>query len=85
MKKLELKINQKTSLQYLPDKKIFIITDENLLKLYKKEFLGYSTIVIPSGEASKKLDTVEKIYAQLSPVRRQAIRWIFKRGMIHFS
>lgn len=51
--------------KYLPNKSVFIITDDNLHKLYADEFPNFPIIRIPTGEKIKTLETLEYIVSQL--------------------
>lgn len=52
--------------QYLPaNKKIAIITDRNVRRLYGDRFPAYPIIEIGLGETSKTLDTVAEVFARL--------------------
>ena len=50
---------------YLPAGRTVIITDENLLRLYRKEFPVFPVLSIGTGEGVKTLDTVRDLYASL--------------------
>ncbi|MBN2771587.1 MAG: 3-dehydroquinate synthase [Spirochaetes bacterium] len=50
----------------LGDKKTVYITDKKVHGLYKELLPGNRTVVMPSGERSKNLRTVEKIYSFLT-------------------
>ncbi len=52
-------------INYLPDNKCIIITDENVYKYYKDKFPKLNTIVIGTGEKIKTLETVQHIHEQL--------------------
>ena len=47
------------------EKRIIIVTDENLFNLYREELKSYHKIVLAAGEASKTLQTVEYMIEQL--------------------
>ena len=51
--------------QYLPDTKIIVITDKNLLQHYKSVISEYDFIEIETGEEIKNLETIKFIYNQL--------------------
>ena len=51
--------------KYLSNKKIIIITDENVKKYYGSRFSDYPIISIPSGEKIKTISTLEIIYHKL--------------------
>ncbi|MFW6159722.1 MAG: 3-dehydroquinate synthase [Acidobacteriota bacterium] len=52
--------------KYLPNKSTFIITDENVNRLYRNSFPSFrEKIVIGSGERVKTLQTIEMIYEKL--------------------
>ena len=65
--------------EYVNPKKAFIITDENIFKLHKERFQGWSTIVIKAGEQYKQLTIVEDIVQQL--IEREADRESFIIGV----
>jgi 3-dehydroquinate synthase len=49
--------------QYLPvDKKIVIITDENIHKFYSQHFNGYPVVKLGLGETHKTMQTLESIF-----------------------
>ncbi len=50
---------------YIPAEKFVIITDENVSRLYRKDFPDCEIIEIGTGEKVKNLDTVKYIYKQL--------------------
>ena len=50
---------------YIPAGKFVIITDENVSRLYRKDFPDCEIIEIGIGEKVKNLDTVKYIYKQL--------------------
>ncbi len=50
---------------HLPPGRAIIITDENMILLYKDQFPACDMITIGQGETIKTLATVEQIYAQL--------------------
>lgn len=49
----------------VPKDKIICITDENIYKLYKTRFPTDKVIVLPSGEAYKNMETIEKVINKL--------------------
>lgn len=51
--------------QYLPGKRVIIITDANIHRLYGEFVDRYEHIVIGMGETNKTLFTVDKIYKEL--------------------
>lgn len=61
------------SLEGANHKKVCIVTDSDVANLYlnemikicKNQFFDVISFIFPSGEASKNLDTVEKLYLQL--------------------
>mgnify|MGYP006307621533 FL=1 len=66
--------------QYIPkNTKVIIITDINIYKLYRKKFPSNHIIMICSGEKSKTLNTVNKIYKKL--IKYQATRNVFLLGV----
>jgi len=50
---------------YLPDRRLIIITDENVDRLYGDQFPDCDVITIGLGEKHKSLDTLSAIYGQL--------------------
>jgi len=50
---------------YLPDKKLFIITDTNVNRLYGGTFPAGTVLTVESGEQSKALDVVGDLCARL--------------------
>jgi len=50
---------------YLPEGRTIIITDTNVLNLYRDEFPPFPTLSIGNGEAAKSLDTVRDLYEAL--------------------
>lgn len=55
--------------KYLPQSNAFIITDENVDRIYRKSFPKLPTFVMPAGEAFKNLSTTAEIY-----------RWLLDHG-----
>lgn len=55
--------------KYIPKCDAFIITDENVDKLYRKSFPNLPIYVIPAGEVHKSLNTATEIY-----------RWLLDNG-----
>jgi len=53
------------TVKYLPNKKIFIITDKNVEKIYRNSFPKAPVYSITPGEKSKQLSYVENIYRWL--------------------
>lgn len=51
--------------KYIPGKGVFIITDENVDKLYSNSFPNFPKYVVKAGEASKNLLSVSEIYRWL--------------------
>ena len=51
--------------KYISAKKIIIITDSNITKHYKKDFIDCPIIEIGLGERIKTLSSVEKIFSEL--------------------
>jgi len=51
--------------KYIPGKGVYIITDENVDKLYGDKFPNYPKIVVKAGETSKNLLSVSEIYRWL--------------------
>ncbi len=64
---------------YLPDKNVIIITDENLNRLYANRFLEFPIIKIGLGEDIKTLQTIDYIINQL--IKLQADRHTFVLGI----
>ena len=50
---------------HLPDRKLIIITDQNVGRLYAESFPPASVITLEPGESSKSLAMVEKIFHRL--------------------
>ena len=51
--------------KYLPkDKKVVILTDENIIKHYSTQLQGYPVIQMGLGEKNKTLQTLEKIFEE---------------------
>src|SRR6266542_6434357 len=52
--------------KYLPkDKKVVILTDQNILNHYSKYLQGFSIIEMGLGEKNKTLQTLEKIFEEM--------------------
>jgi 3-dehydroquinate synthase len=51
--------------EYIGSEKKVIITDENVRRLYSKDFPPYEVIEIGTGEKIKNLDTVQAVYRKL--------------------
>lgn len=51
--------------ELLPESGVVIITDDNILKLYRKKFPDFPVLSIAPGEKSKKLSVVEKLASGL--------------------
>lgn len=51
--------------QYLPDKRVIIITDANLHRHYRDLIERYEHIIIGMGETNKTFLTIDKIYKEL--------------------
>lgn len=51
---------------YLPEGRLYIITDNNIRSLYKDKFPAGVVLEIPSGEASKTISVVEELCLKLS-------------------
>jgi 3-dehydroquinate synthase len=64
---------------YLPDKRLVIISDENVAGHYSGAFPGGLKIIIKPGESSKTLDTASWIYDQL--IRNEIDRQSFILGI----
>ena len=79
--KSEILINAPLSLakELLEDERIYIITDDNVKKLYEKDFPEGEIITIGTGEDIKTLETLEKIYKKL--VELEADRSSFILGI----
>ncbi len=65
--------------RYLPAGRTVIITDENILRLHRKEFPDLPVLSIGTGEGIKTLDTVRGLYASL--VALEADRSTFLVGV----
>jgi 3-dehydroquinate synthase len=65
--------------RYLPAGRTVIVTDENVLRLYRKEFPDVPVLSIGTGEGVKTLDTVRDLYAFL--VELEADRSTFLVGI----
>jgi 3-dehydroquinate synthase len=65
--------------RYLPAGRTVIITDENVLRLHRKEFPDLPVLSIGTGEGIKTLDTVRDLYASL--VALEADRSTFLVGV----
>lgn len=48
-----------------PTASSFIITDENVMMHYQRELKPWRVIIVPAGEASKSLETIDDIIRQL--------------------
>ena len=79
--KSEILINAPFSLakELLEDERIYIVTDDNVKKLYEKDFPEGEIITIGTGEDIKTLETLEKIYKKL--VELEADRSSFILGI----
>lgn len=64
---------------YLPTKQCIIVTDDNILKYYRKELPEFPVISIGTGEKNKTLETLEKIVDRL--VELEADRATFIIGI----
>ena len=51
--------------QFLQNKQVVLITDQNVFNCHSDFFLKYSHIIIPAGESSKNFDIVQFIIEQL--------------------
>ena len=51
--------------KYLPDRKIIVITDTNLNRLYGNRFSQFPVIVVEAGEKTKTLETLSFIISRL--------------------
>lgn len=51
--------------KYIPGKDAVIITDDNVLNLYGKNFLGYPVLSLTPGEKSKKLEVINDFAGKL--------------------
>ena len=65
--------------KYIPAEKFVIITDENVGRIYGKDFPDCKIIEIAAGEKAKNLDTVKHIYEEL--VGFEADRSVFLVGI----
>ena len=52
-------------LNYIPDKKAVIITDDNVREIYGDEFPSFPVLSIAPGEESKNLNTIEDLAGKL--------------------
>ena len=52
-------------IKYVPEKKAVIITDDNILKFYGKQFSGLPFISITPGEKSKNLEVINDLAGKL--------------------
>ncbi len=64
---------------YLPDRPLVIITDENVDGIYSDAFPGGLKIVVEPGESSKTLETASSIYDRL--ISREIDRQSFVLGI----
>ncbi len=64
---------------YLPDKRLVIITDENVARHYSDSFPAGMEIIVKPGESSKSLETASGIYDQL--IRNEVDRNSFILGI----
>src|SRR5690606_21832461 len=51
--------------QVAGDKRIIVVTDANVYKLYKPLFPDFDTIVLPAGEACKNIESIHYITERL--------------------
>lgn len=51
--------------QLLPERRVIVITDANIHRLYRELVESYDYIIVGHGEANKNLQTVQSIYNQL--------------------
>jgi 3-dehydroquinate synthase len=66
--------------KYLPqNKKVVIITDENILKLYSSQLQDFTIIQMGLGEKNKTIHSVEQIYGEL--IRKEVDRSGFIVGI----
>ena len=65
--------------EYIDTDRTIVITDENIFKLYEKQFDGLKTIVIDTGEKIKTLQTIEYVIEKL--IEFQADRKSFILGV----
>ena len=65
--------------RYLPAGRTVILTDENILRLYRNELPVFPVLSIGTGEGAKTLDTVRGLYASL--VELEADRSTFLVGI----
>ncbi len=64
---------------YLDQKRVIIITDENVARFYQKSFPEAQVIRIGTGEGVKTIETLEGIYRQL--IELEADRSVFLVGI----
>lgn len=57
--------NWKIVRELLPENGVFIITDENVNRIYGDYFPAFPLMVIPEGEKSKKLGMIEQLAVEL--------------------
>ncbi len=66
--------------EWAPPDKIFIITDEHIIAHHGHLLHGWKVIVIPAGESSKSLDTLDYIIKQLLKMDAGRDAWIVGVG-----
>lgn len=59
-------VNWTDAAGYLPEKEVVIITDENIYRLYHKNFPDFPVIKITPGESSKSLKVIEELACKLA-------------------
>jgi len=50
--------------KYLPDKKTIVVTDENILKIYKDDMPDFPSVVMGLGEKNKTMVTLDEIFSK---------------------
>ena len=78
--------------EYFESKRVFVITDSNVVRFHGEKIknildasnIKFSTYVLPAGEASKNIDTVNDIYNSLanSEITRHDIIIAFGGGVV---
>lgn len=65
-------------MQYLPSK-VIILTDQNVHRIYGKDFPSHPVIIVKPGEVSKSLETLQTVFDQL--IEHQTDRSYFILGV----
>jgi 3-dehydroquinate synthase len=66
-------------LNKISDRKLILLVDENVYKLYEQKFAGLDCVTVPSGEQQKTLSFVEHVLREL--IRLEADRTAFLIGV----